>query len=568
MPKATIKLNNDTSIDLARLISSKAIVYANSGYGKSWLLRRILEQSFGKIQQIVLDTEGEFATLREKYDYVLIGKGYDIAADPKTAARMAHRLLEEKVSAIIDLYELDPIDRERFVENFTNALTNAPKNLWQPCLVFYDEAQEYAPERGTTSRSLSCAEALVRFAKKSRKRGFCPIFATQRLSDLSKSVVATCNNKMLGQASLDVDMKRVGAELGFTTKEQMLSLRDLEPGDFYVFGPALSKVVTRIHVGGIETSHPDSSKLGGKIGKKVAPASARVKKALARLADLPAEVAEEANTIAGLKATISELKKHRCPVVATPRDINPDVLDKALRARTEYMVRGFEKERGQWKTLTNSLWGAMRNATKLLAVELKMPEAFVAGAILSKIPDKALIVPKAPVAPAPILGTRPDVVITDEAAKPIGSGEIKILTAIAQHEGGISREHLTVLTGYKRSSRDAYIQRLRNRGLVNFAGDFLTATQEGIDMLGPDFEPLPTGEALREHVLRTLPEGEKKILGILIEAYPESVEREALSNAVGYQRSSRDAYLQRLKARKLVEDVGRGSVKAAAKLFD
>lgn len=146
-------------------------------------------------------------------------------------------------------------------------------------------------------------------------------------------------------------------------------------------------------------------------------------------------------------------------------------------------------------------------------------------------------------------------------------GEIKILTAIAQHEGGISREHLTVLTGYKRSSRDAYINRLRGRGFINFVGPFITATQEGIEALGPNFEFLPTGPELREHLLRTLPEGEKKLLGILIESYPEPVEREALSNATNYQRSSRDAYLRRLTARQLVVDGGPGLVKASEKLF-
>ena len=40
-------------------------------------------------------------------------------------------------------------------------------------------------------------------------------------------------------------------------------------------------------------------------------------------------------------------------------------------------------------------------------------------------------------------------------------GEIKILTAVAQHPGGVTREQLSVLTGYKRSSRDTYLLRLK-----------------------------------------------------------------------------------------------------------
>jgi hypothetical protein len=35
--------------------------------------------------------------------------------------------------------------------------------------------------------------------------------------------------------------------------------------------------------------------------------------------------------------------------------------------------------------------------------------------------------------------------------------------AVAQYPEGVTREQLSVLTGYKRSSRDTYVQRLRER---------------------------------------------------------------------------------------------------------
>jgi hypothetical protein len=72
---------------------------------------------------------------------------------------------------------------------------------------------------------------------------------------------------------------------------------------------------------------------------------------------------------------------------------------------------------------------------------------------------------------------------------------------------------------------------------------------------------------LREHVLGRLPEGERRILECLIAHYPNAVERQQIDNATSYQRSSRDAYLQRLGARELVETRGR-EVKASDNLFD
>ena len=82
-----ITLGTDTTgkrvrLDTERLVTSRMLLQANSGGGKSWAIRRLLEQTHGKIQQLVIDPEGEFYTLREKNDYVLAGKGGDCPAGP------------------------------------------------------------------------------------------------------------------------------------------------------------------------------------------------------------------------------------------------------------------------------------------------------------------------------------------------------------------------------------------------------------------------------------------------------------------------------------------------------
>src|SRR5581483_7523640 len=78
------------------------------GKRQSWLIRLLAEQLFGKVQVILIDPEGEFASLREKFDYVLVGKGGETPADPRSAALLAHKLLEVKASAVCDLYEMKP----------------------------------------------------------------------------------------------------------------------------------------------------------------------------------------------------------------------------------------------------------------------------------------------------------------------------------------------------------------------------------------------------------------------------------------------------------------------------
>ncbi|HEY1554763.1 MAG TPA: hypothetical protein VGF94_08015 [Kofleriaceae bacterium] len=53
-----------------------------------------------------------------------------------------------------------------------------------------------------------------------------------------------------------------------------------------------------------------------------------------------------------------------------------------------------------------------------------------------------------------------------------------------------------------------------------------------------------------------------------LRVYPEPIERTSIDESTGYQRSSRDAYLARLRAKELVIESGRGTVKASDTLFE
>jgi hypothetical protein len=131
-------------------------------------------------------------------------------------------------------------------------------------------------------------------------------------------------------------------------------------------------------------------------------------------------------------------------------------------------------------------------------------------------------------------------------------GERAILTACAQHKAGVTKKQLTVLTGYKRSTRDAYLLRLGNRGVLETNGERILATAAGLAELGPGFKPLPTGRKLVEHCRETLPPGEWRFVELLL-MHVGGLTRDQLTELTGYQRSTRDAYLHRLRARELVE---------------
>jgi len=84
--------------------------------------------------------------------------------------------------------------------------------------------------------------------------------------------------------------------------------------------------------------------------------------------------------------------------------------------------------------------------------------------------------------------------------------------------------------------------------------------------LGNDYQPLPVGRELRQYWLDRLPRGEREIFAIALTNYPRAVPKDELNALTPYKRSSRDTYIQRLRARMLIEDE-RGAIKANETLF-
>lgn len=553
-----------TPVDLDKLIASRLLIQASSGGGKSRAIRQLLEETHGRVQHIVIDPEGEFASLREKFDYVLAAKaGGDVEANPRTAKLLCRKLMEMKASAILDLYELKLPERQLFVRNFLNEMLALPRSLWHPVLVVIDETQQFMPERG--SGDAVSTEECIALAVTGRKRGFCMAAATSRISKVHKDGVAELLNKMIGRTG-DVDVKRAGDELGFG-KEQRVELKTLVPGEFYVYGPAISNTVTKVRTGDVKTTHPEAGAIG-----VVAPAApAKIRALLAQLAELPQEAEHEARSLAELRQENTTLKAKltRAEKAGVERIVEKPVIDERAIARA--VASAVTHKDRELTGVLRGMDGLSSKLVDLVTLVDKIRNGFhVADSAEQQRPriDAGDARP-ASVRAAPV--AKPN--LQRGAAAPslngtgsLPKGERIVLVAIASYPDGVDRDQLSVLTGYKRSSRDTYVQRAQARGHVNVDGARITITDDGVAALGDDYAPMPTGDALREHWLAKLPEGERRILRVVLDAHPHPVERFSIDAATGYKRSSRDTYLQRLGARRLITFVG-GHVRASDTLF-
>lgn len=293
-------------IDLDVLLTTRLLIQANSGGGKSYLIRRLVEQVFGKVQIIIIDPEGEFSTLREKFDFVLVGKGGETPADVRSAQLLAERLLQLNVSAVCDIYEMKSKEKHLWVKTFLDAMVNAPKNLWHPVIVILDEAHIFGPEKGQGESA--AYDAVADIASRGRKRGFCLVAATQRLGKLSKNISAELQNVLIGSAFQDIDRKRAADTLGVLRSDErdfFNKIKLLEPGNFFALGRAISKEVVILKVDKVHTSIPEQ----GKYKHSVPPSPDNIKALLPKLSDLPKEAEEKALNEAQLRHEIAQLKK-------------------------------------------------------------------------------------------------------------------------------------------------------------------------------------------------------------------------------------------------------------------
>jgi hypothetical protein len=244
-------------VDLEELLATRLLVQGNSGSGKSHLLRRLLEQSAPHVQQAIVDPEGDFVTLADRFGHVVV----DAERSGSDLQRIAARMRQHRVSVVLNLEGLDAEQQMHAAAAFLGGMFDSERDHWYPMLVVVDEAQLFAPaaagEVSDEARKASLG-AMTNLMCRGRKRGLAGVIATQRLAKLAKNVAAEASNFLMGRTFLDIDMARAADLLGMD-RRQAETFRDLARGHFVALGPALSKRPIPVRIGAVETAARSSS---------------------------------------------------------------------------------------------------------------------------------------------------------------------------------------------------------------------------------------------------------------------------------------------------------------------
>jgi hypothetical protein len=563
--------------------------------------------------------------------YVFGGRHQDLPLEAHGGALLAEVLCEHRISMVLSVKHLSGRERSAFMVQFAQTLFQKWQGgpLHVVLEEAHEFAPQMAGSRAGSNQDNEAAMlgAFKRLWKLGRASGIGGSAVTQRPASLSKDITTQSEILVAHRTIGPQDVAAIGEWVKYHGErlDLLAELPGLPTGEAFVWSPefpegkpiglqrtavllrdtydsASTPKVGEQRVEPKELAPVDLERLRTKLAATIEKAKADDPRELKRqIADLQRQLSSKKVTLApdvqSTKALLTDADRALLKDLADAcrdRTRKADEVLKAAESRADAMVQRAVAE----------YLSTVRNVNLDVASEVaKTLERVGLQKILTKLEGVAVVMPggRSTAAPGPGRATSPARVTsplpvassqfkvhsgaggqmahdgassprsvaraTSTAATGLPPGEHATLTAALQYEG-LDRKRLGILTGYKRSSRDAYIARLAQKGLVQVQGAQLFATDAGRAALNGSFEPLPTGQALVEHWRQRLPEGERRTLDVLLDAKGGDVAREVIDDTTGYKRSSRDAYLVRLKARGLVEFAGRGMVRASSELFD
>jgi len=257
------------SLKVKDVVASRTYIASETRFGKSHTARRIIEKCFGQVGIIIIDPEGEYSSLREKYSFIIIGRDVPMEVETQTlktitAELMAEQILETKTSAIIDLSVSEDIEAGKdYVDTFLRRFFHLQTTARQPYLIIWEEAEDFAPESGAPG-SRTCLEVAIAYARRGGKRGIGIIFVGHRPAWISKGILSQCPNKAIGRIE-STDMKALEeyARIPRNIVEKLVPKTD-EGGNVVYPGPTRGEFcftgdwvekTTFVKVGPVETTH-------------------------------------------------------------------------------------------------------------------------------------------------------------------------------------------------------------------------------------------------------------------------------------------------------------------------
>ena len=206
-----------TRLPTVELLTGRGFVTGKSGSGKSNTASVILEELLElKFNLLIIDIEGEYYGLKDRYDLVHAGADdrSDITVGVSDAADIAELALVMNMPVVLDISEFaDPMVARELVTAVVEELYVQEKAVRKPFLLVVEEMQEFMPQTGGGDE---LSHLLERVAKRGRKRGLGMLGLSQRPSSVDKNFITQCDwmvwHRVTWKTDLDIVRNILGAE--------------------------------------------------------------------------------------------------------------------------------------------------------------------------------------------------------------------------------------------------------------------------------------------------------------------------------------------------------------------
>ena len=185
------------SIDAQELVTGRTCVIAQSGAGKSWGIAVLCETLCkARIGFCLIDTEGEYFSLKDKFSVLWIGS--DDGCDENIETVDLLPLMKSAVrDSIPVIYDVSETHMQEKVTKLANILYDISTELRLPYLLIVEEADKFIPQ------SKDSIKKIEEISRRGRKRGLGLLVATQRPALVVKNVLSQCNNQLIGRLTID-----------------------------------------------------------------------------------------------------------------------------------------------------------------------------------------------------------------------------------------------------------------------------------------------------------------------------------------------------------------------------
>jgi len=600
MRSDVIQLGPDFSFKAEGVSTQTFGILALRGAGKSNAAAVMAEEMYRLgLPFVVVDPVGSWWGLRSSGDGktaglqipIFGGRHGDVPLEKTGGQVIADLVVDERVSCILDISEMSEGDKIRFLIDFAERLY---RRNTKPLHLFLEEADDYCPQRPMReqARLLGAWERVVR---RGRARGLGMTMITQRSASLNKNVLTQIETLFVLRTTSPQDRKAIAAWVEYQgqSKEMLESLSGLKNGEAWVWSPQWLKIIKRVQIRRRETFDSGAT-----------PKHSTDDRPAATMADVDLGKVQKLMT-----ATIERAKQE------DPRELRRQIIelrkDLAAAQKTapaapcghEEQIEDLEREvtrlnvdwGGALAFLETSI-GAIRRAlddigarNAVAGSELEQLNGFIVRNRGSRIGSTGAPVKYPPGTPPGRAGRpfvpaeRPPIAITPigkRHARPDSSLEDavprshrRLLDGLAWFaafgQETVSQQALAGLCGMSWSGGafQKYRSALKTSGYIDYRNGFLLLTEAG-RAVAHFPEDTPTLSALHDSWLSVFPNSHRKILVVLIDAFPQSLSQQEVATAAGMEVSGGafQKYRSKLKTLGAIEYVD-GLLKASDLLF-